>query len=108
MRTSVLRGKKKRNDNHDFILQSKTFGTYLDYSHLTLPFKFLLCLSLFLLCAETISDYNRIYIPCAILELSGTIPESADKIGIPTLRRTIPALSRFLHCAEHIQCTCLL
>ena len=41
-------------------------------------------------------------IPCAILELFGTIPESADKVGIPTLRRTIPELSRFLHCAEHI------
>ena len=57
---------------------------------------------LFLLCAETISDHNTTYIPCAILELSGTIPESADRVGIPTLRRTIPELSRFLHCAEYI------
>ena len=82
-------------------LESKTFGMYLDYSHLILPFKFLLCPRLFLLCAETISDHNTTCIPCAILELSGTIPES-DKVGIPTLRRTIPELSRFLHCAEHI------
>ena len=37
-----------------------------------------------------------------MLELSSTIPEPADKVGIPTLRRTIPELSRFLHCAEHI------
>ena len=40
--------------------------------------------------------------PLRNLELSDTIPESADKVGIPTLRRTIPELSRFLHCAEHI------
>ena len=39
---------------------------------------------------------------CAILELSGTIPELADKVRIPTLRRTIPELYRFLLCAEHI------
>ena len=26
------------------------------------------------------------YIPCAILELSGTIPELVDKVGVPTLR----------------------
>ena len=83
------------------IKKSKTFGIYLDYSHLILPFKFLLCPRLFLLCAETISDHNTC-IPCTILELSGTIPESADKVGIPTLRRTNPELSRFLHCAEHI------
>ena len=38
-----------------------------------------------------------------MLELSGTIPESADKVGIPTLRRTISELSRFLHCAENHQ-----
>ena len=90
---------KKRTENHE----SKTFGIYLDYSHLILPFKFLLCPQIFLLCAKTISDHNTTCIPCAILELSGTIPESADKVGIPTLRRTIPELSRFLHCAEHTQ-----
>ena len=75
---------------------------YLDYFHLILPFIFLLCPHLFLLCAETISAHNKTCIPCAILELSGTIQESADKVGIPTLRKTIPELSRFLHCAEHI------
>ena len=42
------------------------------------------------------------YIPCAILELSGTIPELADRVRIPTLRRTIPELYRFLPLAEHI------
>ena len=42
------------------------------------------------------------YIPCAILELSDTIPELADTVRIPTLRRTIPELYRFLLCAEHI------
>ena len=75
------------------ITKSRTFGTYLDYSYFTLPFKFLLCPRIFLLCVETISDYNRIYIPCAILEMSGTIPEPSDKVGIPTLRRTIQELS---------------
>ena len=49
----------------------------------------LLCPPLFLLCAETISDYNTTYIPCAILELFGTIPESGDIVEYPTLRRTI-------------------
>ena len=44
------------------------------------------------------STYN----PCAILELSGTIPELADRVRIPILRRTIPELYRFLLCAEHI------
>ena len=42
------------------------------------------------------------YIPCAILELSDTIPELADRVRIPTLRRTVPELYRFLLCAEHI------
>ena len=42
------------------------------------------------------------HIPCAILELSGTIPELTDRVRIPTLRRTIPELYRFLLCAEHI------
>ena len=40
-------------------------------------------------------------ISCAILELSGTIPELADKVRILTLRKTIPELYRFLLCAEH-------
>ena len=73
-----------------------------DYSHSTLPFEFLLCPTLFLLFAQKISDDNAIYLPCAILELSGAIPESADKVGIPSLRRTIPELYRFLLCAQHI------
>ena len=73
-----------------------------DYSLFALLFVFLLCPTLFLLCAQIISDDNTIYIPCAILELSSTIPESADKVGIPTLRRTIPELYRFLLGAEHI------
>ena len=85
-----------------WFLESKTFGIYLHYSHLILPFKSLLCPRPFLLCAETISAHNTTCIPCAILELSGTIPESVDKVGIPILRRTIPELSRFLLCAEHI------
>ena len=84
------------------LLESKTFGACLHYSHLTVSFKFLPCPRLFLLCAETISDDNTTCIPCAILELSGTIPESADKVGIPTLHWTIPEMSRFLHCATHI------
>ena len=59
-------------------------------------------------------------ISCAILELSGTIPELADKVRILTLRKTIPEseladkvriltlrqtipeLYRFLLCAEYI------
>ena len=49
-----------------------------------------------------------IYILCAILELSGTIPELADRVRIPTLRRTIPELYRFLLCAEHIYMYCSL
>ena len=42
------------------------------------------------------------YIPCAILELSGTIPELADRVRILSLRRTIPELYRFLLCTEHV------
>ena len=61
-------------------------GPYLD-------FNIFLCPRIAILCAQTISDHNTIYIPCAILELSGTIPESADKVGIPPLRRTIPESS---------------
>ena len=44
--------------------------------------------------------YQLIYFPCTILEVSGTILESADKVGIPTLRRCnsgiapIPTLRR--------------
>ena len=41
-------------------------------------------------------------IPCAILELPGTMPELADKVRIPTLRRTIPEIYRLLFCAEHM------
>ena len=48
----------------------------------------------------------RVYILCAILELFGTIPEPLDKVGIPTLRRTIPELYRFLLCAKHIHLKC--
>ena len=38
-------------------------------------------------------DHN---ISCAILELSSTIPELADKVRILTLRKTIPELYRFV------------
>ena len=48
-------------------------------------------------------DHN---ISCAILELSGTIPELADKVRILTLRKTIPELYRFLLCAEYIESNC--
>ena len=40
-----------------------------------------------------------LYIPCTIQELSDTIPESTGKLGIPTLRRTILKLFRFLQTA---------
>ena len=43
-----------------------------------------------------------IYISCTILELSGTIPESADKVGFLLCAGTIPESYRFLLCAEHI------
>ena len=36
---------------------------YLDYSHFSLPFKFLLCPLLFVLCTETISDHNTTLYP---------------------------------------------
>ena len=110
VRISVLRGMKQRKEIHDYC-NLKHLEYFLDYSHLILPFKFLLCSQIFLLCAGAISAHTKACIPCAILELSGTtpeselsgtIPESADKVGIPTLRRIIPELSRFLHCAEQI------
>ena len=76
--------------------------TLSDYSLFALPFVILVCPTLVLLYAQIISDNNTIYLSCAILELSGTIPESADKVRIPTLRRTILELYRFLLYAEHI------
>ena len=76
--------------------------TLSDYPHFALPKKFILCPTLFLLCTQIISDDNTIYIPCAILELSGTIPESADKVGFLLCAGTIPESYRFLLCAEHI------
>ena len=50
----------------------------------------------------TISNHNGINILCAILEPSSTISELVDKVGFPTMRRTIPELSKFQHCVEHI------
>ena len=41
----------------------------------------------FLFCAGPGYSKNRLNTPCAILELSSTIPESADKVGILTMRR---------------------
>ena len=49
---------------------------------------------------STISDHFTIYIPCAILELSGRIPEFADKVEIPTLFRIIP--ESFCMCLLHL------
>ena len=83
-------------------LTSLGYSYFVRFSHFALPFELLLCPTLFLFCAHIISDDNTIHIPCAILELSDTIPESAGKVGIPTLRRAIPKLYRFLLCAEQI------
>ena len=76
--------------------------TLSDYPHFALHIKFLLGPTLFLLCAQIISDDNTIYIPCAILELSGTIPKSAEKVGFLLCAGTIPESYRFLLCTEHI------
>ena len=72
------------------------------YPHFALPITFLLYPTLFLLYAQMIFDDRTIYIPCAILELSGTIPELADKVGFLLCTGTIPELYRFLLCAEYI------
>ena len=76
----------------------------LGYSYFVRSFS--LCIptlfNLFLLCAQVIPDENTIYIPCAILELSGTNPESADKVGLLLCAGTILESYRFLLCAEHI------
>ena len=75
--------------------------TLSDYPHFALPINFLLCPTLFLLCPQIISDDNTIYTPCAILELSGTMPESADKVGFLLCAGTIPESYQFFLCAEH-------
>ena len=64
--------------------------TLSDDPYFALPIKFLLCPTQFLLCAQIISDDSTIYIPCAILELSGTIPELVDKVGFLLCAGTIP------------------
>ena len=56
----------------------------------------------FLLCARPGYSKNQWNTPCAILELSSTIPESADKVGILTMRRYNSGIVRFSLCVEHI------
>ena len=69
--------------------------------------QFLLC-PRFLLCAEKTVDSHFVPIPTLRTDNSGIEPCQVGiltlpgKVRIPTLRRTIPELYRFLLCAEHI------
>ena len=69
--------------------------------------QFLLCPQ-FLICAGKIVDSHFVPIPTLRTDNSGIEPRqvgiltSPGKERIPTLRRAIPELHRFLICAEHI------
>ena len=69
--------------------------------------KKILTFSLILLCTVETIDSHFVPIPILRRDNSGTescqvgIFTSPDKVRIPTVRRTILELSRFLLCAEH-------